>query len=997
MSGFVPPATATDLGVVQPDNQTIIADGAGVVHVPVATPTAAGIVKPDNETILVDDAGGIQVPLATTSVPGLVMPDGATIIEPILGQIAAAIATDAAPGVVQPDGTSITVDDAGVIATAPLEVSDGTHTVARTTEIVVDLMSVAAAGEQATITPMAATAETLGVVRPDGTTIDISDAGVISAPRQGIDLTAGGTTIDGVTALTVAPATLTGTTPDALLTIDTATADSLGVVQPDGTTIHVDDAGVISAAPAGIAVSDGTTTVEGVTALTVDLAIVSGTSPDATVTIKEAAADQLGVCSPDGTTIVASSGVLSATAVGLPAGSAGEILHHGASAWGGLAAGAAGDVLTSSGSDVSYQPLPVATSAAAGTVKPDGSTVDVADDGTISVPTATATSLGISRPDDTTIFVDDAGVLHVGSGATTAVLVSSTAARAKSLWNGSGNDAPPSGWQETSFDASSWGLAVVEDAFSADHIWPETPAAAHTESALVRQTFTVPTGATNPLLNYFAETCNGVYINGHLVPGSVGNAADTSGVAIPTAWLVMDGTTANVIAVQETANNPASPTYNFITYSLTIAALAPLPAALEIAHGGTPVGTEKILNFIDGAGATLSVLDNPGSQRVDVTISASGGSGGILLQEVLAEQTADNTGLTATTQWTDYPNLTASITTSGSGHRLRVIVAGAFSLNATSTGVEWAIKVNSTYYPLGHVWAYNGTTQLLLSGLAVDTPASAGAQTVKLAYALTGGSLNCRPASFPTYERMRLLVAELGTGSGGGGGGGSTLTVEDTNANTVGDVTTIDFSGATVSDAGGGQANVLIPTPVIFAVEQSGGTGVIDFTAIPQTARTLRFYGQVRSNSTAGTTENGGGIEWKVTLNGISSGGYWTYETLVSQGNAPQSFYATGGGAIGLGGGESGAYAGFGGLPNDADTGHVINFELVIPYYALGAAYPSVIFEGAGAGNAGQNGVSVRGQAQDSSFKAAGVSRVTFSCNSGNFSAGSKIVMEGLN
>lgn len=42
-------------------------------------------------------------------------------------------------------------------------------------------------------------------------------------------------------------------------------------------------------------------------------------------------------------------------------------------------------------------------------------------------------------------------------------------------------------------------------------------------------------------------------------------------------------------------------------------------------HNGTLVGTRPTLNFIDGSNVTLTVADNAGSNRVDITIAATGG------------------------------------------------------------------------------------------------------------------------------------------------------------------------------------------------------------------------------------------------------------------------------------------------------------------------------------------------------------------------------------
>lgn len=75
---------------------------------------------------------------------------------------------------------------------------------------------------------------------------------------------------------------------------------------------------------------------------------------------------------------------------------------------------AAGKVLGAAGAFVLP---PVATTAEAGRVKPDGATIDVSSDGTISVPTSTASALGLVKPDGTTVTITSDGVLSAsGSG-----------------------------------------------------------------------------------------------------------------------------------------------------------------------------------------------------------------------------------------------------------------------------------------------------------------------------------------------------------------------------------------------------------------------------------------------------------------------------------------------------------------------------------------------------------------------------------------------------
>ena len=64
-------------------------------------------------------------------------------------------------------------------------------------------------------------------------------------------------------------------------------------------------------------------------------------------------------------------------------------------------------------------------------------------------------------------------------------------------------------------------------------------------------------------------------------------------------------------------------------------------------HNGTQIAVRDQVNLIDGSGVTLTVSDNPGSDRVDVTIAAAGGGGGGI--GALVALTADASAISANT------------------------------------------------------------------------------------------------------------------------------------------------------------------------------------------------------------------------------------------------------------------------------------------------------------------------------------------------------------
>jgi hypothetical protein len=71
-------------------------------------------------------------------------------------------------------------------------------------------------------------------------------------------------------------------------------------------------------------------------------------------------------------------------------------------------------------------------------------------------------------------------------------------------------------------------------------------------------------------------------------------------------------------------------------------AYAPNTPAIEIQDAGVAVGVRPAVNLIEGSNVTLTIADNVGDDRVDVTIAASGGGGTVDIEdEGAAEGAAD--------------------------------------------------------------------------------------------------------------------------------------------------------------------------------------------------------------------------------------------------------------------------------------------------------------------------------------------------------------------
>lgn len=53
-----------------------------------------------------------------------------------------------------------------------------------------------------------------------------------------------------------------------------------------------------------------------------------------------------------------------------------------------------------------------------------------------------------------------------------------------------------------------------------------------------------------------------------------------------------------------------------------------------IRKAGTLIARRRTINFIEGSNVTLTISDNPSSDRVDVTIASTGGGSGLAQYQV---------------------------------------------------------------------------------------------------------------------------------------------------------------------------------------------------------------------------------------------------------------------------------------------------------------------------------------------------------------------------
>ena len=269
---------------------------------------------------------------------------------------------------------------------------------------------------ESVISILPATIQLIGAVKPDGTTIQATADGTISA----ISVPGGVTAVTGTAPI----ASSGGSTPD--ISVAAATTGALGVVRPDGTTITI-SGGVISAA----SVPGGVTAVTG----SAPIASTGGTTPD--ISVAAATTGALGVVRPDGTTITISGGVISAASVP-----------------GGVTAVTGSAPIASTGGTTPDISVAAATTGALGVVRPDGTTITIsggvisaANLGTvtavtgsapiastggttpaISVATATTGALGVVQPDGTTITISGGVISASGGGVSTQNVVTGSRA-----------------------------------------------------------------------------------------------------------------------------------------------------------------------------------------------------------------------------------------------------------------------------------------------------------------------------------------------------------------------------------------------------------------------------------------------------------------------------------------------------------------------------------------------------------------------------------------
>lgn len=153
---------------------------------------------------------------------------------------------------------------------------------------------------------------------------------------------------------------------------------------------------------------------------------------------------------------------------------------------------------------------------------------------------------------------------------------------------------------------------------------------------------------------------------------------------------------------------------------------------VQISKAGTLIGTRKNINLIEGTNVTMTVADNSGSDRVDVTINASGGSGLTSLNTLTGSTQTFATG----TSGTDF-----GISSSSTTHTFNLPTASASNRGLLSTanwstfnGKQDAISAGTT----SQYWRGDKTWQTLYAATTIPVSAMNASGTASSSTYLRG-------------------------------------------------------------------------------------------------------------------------------------------------------------------------------------------------------------------------------------------------------------------
>jgi hypothetical protein len=109
-----------------------------------------------------------------------------------------------------------------------------------------------------------------------------------------------------------------------------------------------------------------------------------------------------------------------------------------------------------------------------------------------------------------------------------------------------------------------------------------------------------------------------------------------------------------------------------------------------IDHNAVFVGTEPIINFIDGANITITTTDNPANNRVDVTIAASGS----VSSTVIVDHNGTLVGTRGTLNFIDGTNSVLTLADNAGSSRIDITVASKVTVDNAGVAVGTRSAVN---------------------------------------------------------------------------------------------------------------------------------------------------------------------------------------------------------------------------------------------------------------------------------------------------------------
>jgi len=110
-------------------------------------------------------------------------------------------------------------------------------------------------------------------------------------------------------------------------------------------------------------------------------------------------------------------------------------------------------------------------------------------------------------------------------------------------------------------------------------------------------------------------------------------------------------------------------------------------ARIGVEKAGTLIGTRRNINFIEGSNITLTIVDDPTNEEVDVTIASTGGGGGITGSGVANELTYwTGTSTVGSLATATYPSLTELSYVKGVTSAIQTQIDAKFTLPSLTSG-----------------------------------------------------------------------------------------------------------------------------------------------------------------------------------------------------------------------------------------------------------------------------------------------------------------------